>query len=273
MPKPEPVDKQLYKRVKREADKKFSAPTSAYKSSWIVREYKRRGGRYRGSKPRKSGLKRWYKEEWVDLNRPTGKKKSKYEKCGRSSSKKRGKYPVCRPSKVVTKKTPRTYKELSPKQISKAKRKKSQVKSKGRVQFGSGNSKSQYHGRKTSNMIKIPKNVKRTAQKAFELRDIGFRGATRTGWLRAKQLSERDSISYRDLRYMRNWYARHVYASYPTYKQWKKAGKPKNSDWFNKHGILSWLTWGGDAGLRWVNSDKVIKLLNEHFNKDYKKII
>ena len=42
-----PTNKALYSRVKAEAKRKF-APNwpSAYGSAWLVREYKKRGGRY-----------------------------------------------------------------------------------------------------------------------------------------------------------------------------------------------------------------------------------
>jgi hypothetical protein len=65
-----PTNKTLYEKVKKEASRKFKSPTGVYRSSWIVREYKKRGGRYKGSRPKSSGLKRWYKEKWVDLKRP-----------------------------------------------------------------------------------------------------------------------------------------------------------------------------------------------------------
>jgi len=41
-----PLDKALYSRVKSEAKKKFKVFPSAYASAWIVRTYKKRGGRY-----------------------------------------------------------------------------------------------------------------------------------------------------------------------------------------------------------------------------------
>lgn len=131
---PEPVNKQLYEKVKKLANKKFSSKTGIYKSSWIVKKYKELGGKYKGKKPSKTGLSRWYLEDWVDLNR---KKNGKYEKCGRKSSKK-GKYPICRPSKRITSKTPRTFKEISKKSLKKAKQLKSKIKSRGNVQFGAG---------------------------------------------------------------------------------------------------------------------------------------
>lgn len=51
------------------------------------------------------GLKRWFKEDWRDVK--TGKK------CGRSEGEKRKGYPACRPSKRVSKDTPKTTGEMS----------------------------------------------------------------------------------------------------------------------------------------------------------------
>ena len=139
-------------------------------------------------------------------------------------------------------------------------------------QSGSGKIRLQFYGKKSTKMIKVPANVKKWAMYAFKLKKMGFKGATNTGWRRAKQLSTKECISIEDLRFMRNWYARHYYTSYPGFKKWVKAGKPKDKSWHNKHAILSWITWGGNAGFKWVNSDKNIKILNAHFNKNYKKI-
>ena len=51
----EPTNKALYSRVKSEAKRKFNAFPSAYASAWIVRTYKKRGGKYKTVK--KSGKK------------------------------------------------------------------------------------------------------------------------------------------------------------------------------------------------------------------------
>lgn len=48
---PKPTNPKLYSRVKSEAKKKFKVTPSAYSSAWIVREYKKRGGKYSGKKP------------------------------------------------------------------------------------------------------------------------------------------------------------------------------------------------------------------------------
>ncbi len=386
----EPLNKSLYKYVKNLADKKFLSKTGIYKSSWIVKEYKRRGGKYKGKKPsyKSPGLKRWYKERWVDLNRPIKNSKGKvigYKSCGRKSVKgSKDKYPLCRPLKKITSKTPKTVKSLSKRSILKAKKKKSKLKHKGSVQFGGTilkceycsktfNTKSglknhikkyhkenfllsiidnvsldnngiadfvdsfdfqdggdnsfkfikehvktckdkrcsildkvecqlcdlrrnkckdsrdksecekmskqigsgpQYYGKRSSIMVKVPENVKKTALYAFKLKKLGFRGGHETGWKRAKQLATKDEIPIEDVKYMRAWFARHIYASYPTYKKWLRAGRPKDTQWHNKNGIISWLIWSGDAAFKWVNSKKIINLLNKHYpGKNYKSLL
>lgn len=465
----EPKNKKLYNYVKGLANKKFKSKSGVYRSSWIVREYKKRGGIYKsGSKTSKSGLKRWYKEKWVDLNRPIRNSKGKivgYRSCGRKSVLEKSKrYPLCRPTKRISPQTPRTYKQISKRSLSKAKREKSKVKGSKNIKFGgsgkkyefvdvfiksckcsdeqkckceskreskkciddkcevvkipqnkreimqnyykqtggkvykcklcsyttsskmdilrhklkhigqkkykcdkceyttfrkekvnlhkmkqhggmegemmkiikkrrksgfyytcpvcmksfdrkdhlwrhmktvhggdetikqmldldrwykesvltsftgklsqrgSGKSRSQYYGKRSSVMVKIPENVRKTAVYSFRLKKLGFKGGVETGWKRAKQLARGTSIPIQDLKYMRAWFARHLYTSYPAYRKWKKAGRPKGKEWHNKRGIIAWLIWSGDAGFKWVNSTKNIKLLNKHYNKSYKKL-
>lgn len=45
--KGEPADKELYNRIKREAKEKFDVYPSAVANAWVVREYKKRGGKYK----------------------------------------------------------------------------------------------------------------------------------------------------------------------------------------------------------------------------------
>ena len=68
---------------------------------------------------RHSGLKRWFKEKWVDVK--TGKP------CGRQKGDKRG-YPACRPSKRVSNKTPKTASEMSSAEKARFKREKTSSK-------------------------------------------------------------------------------------------------------------------------------------------------
>ena len=46
MASPKPKNPALYARVKAEAKKKFKVYPSAYANAWLVRTYKKRGGRY-----------------------------------------------------------------------------------------------------------------------------------------------------------------------------------------------------------------------------------
>jgi hypothetical protein len=115
--KNKPLNLKLYNKVKEEAKLKFKRWPSAYASGWLVREYKRRGGKYSGVKSVKVGLSRWFEEEWINVC-----KLPRVVACGRpklslSSWKKR--YPYCRPRKRITNKTPVTASELSKNQIKK----------------------------------------------------------------------------------------------------------------------------------------------------------
>jgi hypothetical protein len=168
-----PLDTKLYSHVKILANKKFKSPSGIYRSSWIVREYKKRGGRYSNSKKNSSGLKRWYKENWIDLNRPIRNSQKKiigYHKCGRKISKIKGSYPLCRPSNRINKKTPVTYKELSKNSIKKAQALKKKYTFKKNIYFNkkskkTSRKKSKKTSRKKSKKISRKKSKKTSRQK------------------------------------------------------------------------------------------------------------
>lgn len=102
-----PLDKELYARVKKAVYKKYPQH-SAYRSGRLVQEYLKRGGRYQGK--RKSGkLARWFREKWTNQHGGIG-----YKRKG----------DVYRPSKRISKQTPTTWQELSPKQVKRAQREK-----------------------------------------------------------------------------------------------------------------------------------------------------
>ncbi|ALH23104.1 hypothetical protein ceV_198 [Chrysochromulina ericina virus CeV-01B] len=119
---PAPRDEKLYNKTKRYIYKKYPKH-SAYRSGLLVQEYKKRFSKkygkkrdlYIGKKTEKKGLGRWFREKWVNQRGEVG-----Y----------RYKSDVYRPSKRITKKTPKTYKELSKQQIKNARSKKYR---KGRV--------------------------------------------------------------------------------------------------------------------------------------------
>jgi hypothetical protein len=107
-----PTNQKLYDTIKIKIYKKYPKH-SAYRSGLLVKAYKKAfkgpGQPYKGKKPKVTGLTRWFKEDW----------KSDTGHYGYTS-----KYSVYRPTKRVTKKTPKTFSELSKKDILKAKREK-----------------------------------------------------------------------------------------------------------------------------------------------------
>jgi len=117
MPSPSPKNKALYAKVKREAKRRFKVWPSAYASGWLVKEYKRRGGIYSGKKSSKKGIGKWFEEKWINVCKLPRKVSCGRPKTSLSTWKK--KYPYCRPSKRVTRSTPRTARELSKTEIQK----------------------------------------------------------------------------------------------------------------------------------------------------------
>lgn len=108
---PEPVDKQLYSKIKAKVYKK-NPKHSAYRSGIVVQEYKKAFSKkhgkkspYKGKKTQKRGLARWFKEKWRNQR---GKIGYKY------------KSDVYRPTRRITSKTPVTFRELTKKQIRRA---------------------------------------------------------------------------------------------------------------------------------------------------------
>jgi hypothetical protein len=117
----EPNDIILYNKVKKQIYKKHPKH-SAYRSGIVVKTYKNEfkniyGNKspYKGKKTKKKGLKRWFAEDWRNQRGEIG---YKYDN------------DVYRPTKRITKKTPKTFKELKKKQIKRARTEKYR---KGRV--------------------------------------------------------------------------------------------------------------------------------------------
>lgn len=112
----EPEDKGLYEKAKQIVKNRVKVWPSAYASGQLVKEYKRMGGKYKKGKSKESSLSRWYKEDWRNVCEKN--KNGGYKKCGRSSaSTNYMKYPYCRPSRRISRDTPKTIRELSPKKL------------------------------------------------------------------------------------------------------------------------------------------------------------
>lgn len=90
-----PTDSALYAACKRDAKRRFRSWPSARASQWLVAEYGRRGGRYRGGSS-SGNLSRWQREAWKNLCAPG------LPACGSG-----GRTQVCRPSRKVSRATPK----------------------------------------------------------------------------------------------------------------------------------------------------------------------
>ena len=111
-----PSDKKLYNKTKKNIYKKIPKH-SAYRSGILVKTYKKNYAKkygkkknpYIGEKSKKTGLARWFKEKWTNQRGEIG---YKY------------KSDIYRPSKRITKKTPKTHTELTKRNVFKARSKK-----------------------------------------------------------------------------------------------------------------------------------------------------
>ena len=110
-----PTDQKLYNKIKKDIYVKYPAH-SAYRSGLIVKTYKKQFNvlnknkrPYKGIKSMKTGLARWFKEKWLNQRLEIGYK---------------FKSDIYRPTKRITKKTPKTLSELTNNQLKTARRKK-----------------------------------------------------------------------------------------------------------------------------------------------------
>lgn len=132
-----------------------------------------------------------------------------------------------------------------------------------------------YVKKESSTMILIPESVKQQARLGLILLRNGYKGGTKTGWNRAKQLASNKYIDLNSLMVMRAWFARHGPdarnggTSYPGYRKWIEHGKPIDRRYKNKYrGAVSWLIWGGDEAYKWLKTKKVrIALKKAYKNK------
>lgn len=101
------LDPKIYKKAKKKAVEKFGDKSSAYRSMYIVSQYKKMGGRYSGSKQeaKKRGVSRWIKEGWIQVI-PFLESGTRVP-CGSGDNTK-----ACRPTKKMDSSTPITLQEL-----------------------------------------------------------------------------------------------------------------------------------------------------------------
>ncbi len=228
-------------------------------------------------------LNRWYREQWVNLcekdeNGPGG-----FAVCGTGKGIENPEnYPYCRAydreegTQVVTAKE---LKQYFPEYIEKMCAKKRSLPQgidgkptrvslpKYIIDFVKKQRKLQKGG---SKLFDIPKNVKTDAELGLRLHENGFKGGTKTGWDRAKQLVSQKSVDIDTLYQMKVWFARHGPdaknggTSYPGYCKWLEEGHPIDSGKNNYRGAVAWLIWGGDAAYNWLKQPTIKKALREY---------
>ena len=108
MTKNEPLDKELYEKIKKEVWSEYKVP-SAYRSAQLVKRYKEAGGTYSGKKDKDDGLPLWFASKWKNQRGEVGYK---------------FKSDVYRPTVRINSKTPTTFQELTTKEIERARREK-----------------------------------------------------------------------------------------------------------------------------------------------------
>lgn len=99
---PTPTNQKLYDEVKDFIMSRYKK-NSAFASGAIVKEYKRRGGKYKEDGQPKN-LERWFEEKWIDINPLLGVEDDDA-------------YPVFRPTKKVNEMTPTLVQEIPGKRL------------------------------------------------------------------------------------------------------------------------------------------------------------
>jgi hypothetical protein len=116
-----PRDGELYERIKTSVYKQYPKH-SAYRSGLLVQQYKKAyqekhgdSNAYVGKKQKTEGLTRWFAENWKNQRGEVGYKTQS---------------DIYRPTKRITKETPKTFSELSQSEIKQARKQKAST---GRV--------------------------------------------------------------------------------------------------------------------------------------------
>lgn len=100
--------------------------------------------------------------------------------------------------------------------------------------------------------FKVPAGAKGNARKVLAWKEEhgdAVKGMTATGWRRARQLANDETVTGQDLIDMAAWFARH--GADPATK--KVAEEYKDEPWRDA-GYVSWLGWGGDSAKTWATA-------------------
>jgi len=101
----------------------------------------------------------------------------------------------------------------------------------------------------------------RVAEQALKWRNEFNRGGTAVGVARARDISNKKTLSVSTLRRMSSYFARHAVDS-------KATGFSSGEEGFPSAGRIAWDLWGGDAGKSWVER-KLNQLDRESLKKEH----
>jgi hypothetical protein len=90
-----------------------------------------------------------------------------------------------------------------------------------------------------------PEGVADAARQGLALRRQHGRGGTDVGVRRAEQLSQRLTVSDRDIKSMYSYFARHTVDKRA--RAWADPDKPST-------GYIAWMLWGGDEAEAWIST-------------------
>jgi hypothetical protein len=98
------------------------------------------------------------------------------------------------------------------------------------------------------------------ARRGLELRREHGRGGTSVGIARARDISNKKSLSDDTILRMHSFFARH---------EADKKGRGWNSgeDGYPSNGLIAWLLWGGDSGKSWAESKRNAIMRDRESNK------
>ena len=103
-----PTNKSLYDKIK-ERIYRENPKHSLFRSASIVKEYKAKGGKYKGEDT--DNINKWFNDKWITVNDMYH--DNKIVPCGNSNTEEKySEYPLCRPLKIVNRLTKPQMKKL-----------------------------------------------------------------------------------------------------------------------------------------------------------------
>lgn len=172
-------------------------------------------------KKKSGGLKRWFKEKWVDVSRKVD---GKHPPCGRGDADK-GAYPKCRPKKKVSKSTPKTASSYSKKE------KKSMTAKKRKAEKKPRKGKKPNYTSEQVNETKLCARGKAAAKRKYDVYPcvpLESQALTQEGWKYYSELSLGDNIlTYSMDKDCLEWQPilnLHYYQNAPLWEMYKSTG-------------------------------------------------